>query len=491
MPIAQTKYINIKSTAGAVPAVSQRELIGRVFTSNYLVPANTVIEFDGGAEVALSDIAKYFGENSSEYSFANKYFSFESKKGLKAKKIGFGRYLSEDIPASVIGDKNISLSTLRAITLGELKLVVNGVEVLVGNINLSSAESLVGVASIVSDVVNESNDVVCEYDATNGRFVLETVATGDGQTLDVLASDLATALGFTVNKIVSDSATQKSALQSVSSLAEISNNFFSFTFLDSLGQEDVVELGQWTHNQNVRYMFSHVVNPTNAETIQEALKDFDGVALTLDIYNEYASFMPMAAIAAIDYTKRNSAIDMMYQQFVGVKPSVSENSTASQYDAIRVNYYGATQQAGNIVSFYQDGLLQGSIRSMGVYANEAWLKDAFFTRLLDLRLGLDTLPASTTGKSLVMNVMSEVIEQALLNGVILAGKTLDSVKKAYITQVTGDTDAWMAVQSAGYWMDVKIVEYIENEVSKYKISYTLVYSKGDSINFIDGSDILI
>ena len=489
MPIAQSKYINIISAVGGVPAVSQRELIGRVFTSNYLVPANTVVEFDGGATIALKGVGEYFGLTSPEYAFAEKYFGFESKKGLHPKKIGFARYLTEDVPATVIGKSGVSLSDLRSITDGDLELNINGSQEEITGINLSSADSLTGVASAISSAIT-SNSVVCEYDETNGRFVLETVATGDGQTLSVAVSDLALALGFE-SAIVSDGANQKTAVECVSGMEEISNNFFSFTFLDSLGTGDVVGLAQWVNSQNVRYMFSHTVNPTNAESIQALVKDLDGVALTLDIYNQNAGFMPMAAIAAIDYTRPNAGIDMMYQQFDGVEPSVDDMTTADKYDAIRVNYYGATQQAGRQVAFYQNGVLQGSISSMGVFANEAWLKDNLFTNLLNLRLGLDSLPASQTGKSLVMNVMADSIELAKYNGVIQIGKTLNSTQKATITEITGNTDAWMSVQSAGYWLSADVVEYQEDGVQKYKISYLLVYGKGDSINFIDGRDILI
>lgn len=489
MPIAQSKYINIISAVGGVPAVSQRELIGRVFTSNYLVPANTVVEFDGGATVALKSVGEYFGLTSTEYAFAEKYFGFESKKGLHPKKIGFARYLTEDVPATVIGKSGVSLSDLKSITNGDLELNINGAQEEITGINLSSADSLAGVASAISSAIT-SNSVVCEYDETNGRFVLKTVATGDGQTLSVAVSNLALALGFE-SAIVSDGANQKTAVECVSGVEEISNNFFSFTFLDSLGSDDVVALAQWANSQNVRYMFSYTVNPTNAESIQALVKDLDGVALTLDIYNQHAGFMPMAAIAAIDYTRPNAGIDMMYQQFDGVEPSVADNADADKYDGLKVNYYGATQQAGRQVAFYQNGVLQGSVSSMGVFANEAWLKDNFFTNLLNLRLGLDSLPASQTGKSLVMNVMADTIELAKYNGVIQIGKTLNSTQKATITEITGNTDAWMSVQSAGYWLSADIVEYQEDGVQKYKISYLLVYGKGDSINFIDGRDILI
>ena len=489
MPIAQTKYINIISTAGAVPTVSQRELIGRVFSSHYLIPTNTVIEFDGGASKGLSEIGNYVGVNSAEYGFASKYFAFESKKGLKPKKIGFARYLTEAVPAYVVGKSGVSLTDLKSITNGSLILNLNGENNEFSGINLSSANSLTNVASLISSAIT-NNLVVCEYDEDNGRFLLKTVATGDGQTLSVKVSDLALALGFE-SAIVSDGSEQKTAVECVSGMEEISNNFFTFTFLDSLGSGDVVALAQWVNSQNVRYMFSYTVNPTNAETIQALVKDYDGVALTLDIYNQHAGFMPMAAIAAIDYTRPNAGIDMMYQQFDGVEPSVADNADADKYDGLKVNYYGATQQAGRQVAFYQNGILQGSISSMGVFANEAWLKDNFFTNLLNLRLGLDSLPASQTGKSLVMNVMADTIELAKYNGVIQFGKTLSQLQKATITEITGNTDAWMSVQSAGYWLSADVVEYQEDGAQKYKITYLLVYGKGDSINFIDGRDILI
>jgi len=128
---------------------------------------------------------------------------------------------------------------------------------------------------------------------------------------------------------------------------------------------------------------------------------------------------------------------------------------------------------------------------MGVYANEAWLKDAFITKILNLRLGLDTLPANNVGVGLVLASMMDVINLSLYNGVTLPGKTLSSTQKAYITQLTGDSDAWMKVQGNGYYLSADLVKYTEDNVEKYKVSFLYVYSKGDSINYVDGRDIMI
>ena len=40
-------------------------------------------------------------------------------------------------------------------------------------------------------------------------------------------------------------------------------------------------------------------------------------------------------------------------------------------------------------------------------------------------------------------------------------------------------------------MTADLVQYTDNGVQKYKVSYLLVYSKGDSINYVDGRDIMI
>lgn len=485
MAISQNKYINIISAVGGSEIIRQRDLIARVFTTNYLVPAGQIIEFTGGLTNALESVGEYFGVTSDEYKFAAKYFQV-NKKGNAPQKISFAGYATEARAAMVIGDKAPALATLQAITTGTLTI---GESEYTG-INLSSATSYADVATLLTAEVTTDGFAVT-YDSDNGRFVLATVATGAEATIDAVSGTIATALGFDTG-IATDGVDAATALETVVASAGLSNNFFSFCFIGTtLSSSDIVALAEWVSGQNVKYLFSLAVDSTNAETIQGLVKSYDGVALTLDSYDDMAEFMPMSRIASIDYTKANAAISMFYQQFTGVEPSVNTTADAQTYDALRINYYGATSQAGQEVAFYQNGLLQGSITDMGVFANEAWLKDAFITAILNLRLGLDTLPANNTGVGLVLATMMDVVNQSIYNGVTLPGKTLSSTQKAYITQLTGDNDAWMKVQGNGYYISADLVKYTENDVEKYKVSFLYVYSKGDSINYVDGRDIMI
>lgn len=487
MAISQSKYINIVSSLGGGVSVSQRELIGRVFTSNPLVPTNKVLEFSGGATTALASIAEYFGSTSNEYAFAKHYFDFTTAANTQPKKLSFARYnAGTALSAQLFGSVLPSLTALQAITAGTFNITVGETDIALDNVNLSSALSLAEVATLLETALDGAVDSVA-FDSSSSRFVI-TSATD----LSYATGSIAVALGMVEGEgILSESEAAKTAMETVSASAELSNNFFSFCFLDTLTTADITAIAEWVDTQNVKYMFSVSVNDSNYSEIRTAVKDYDGVALTYDIQNDYAQFMPMSAFAAVDYTKPNSSMDVFYKRFDGVVPSVTTNAKRFVLDPLRINYYGATQQAGQIVSFYQDGVLQGSIPSMTVYANEAWLKDSFITNILNLRMGLDSLPANNTGKSLVLSSLMETVNLALTNGVVLAGKELDASQKGFITTITGDEDGWIAVQNSGYRLSAEIEKYEEYGLTKYKISFLFVYSKGDTINYVDGRDILI
>lgn len=496
MAIPQTKYVNIISAVGGTSQVSQRDLMGRVFTANPLVPAGAVVEFSGGSSAALTAVGNYFGMASDEYKFASKYFSYVSRKGTMAQKISFAPHNTANTSARLFGAvKSASLSDFTTLTNADVTFVADSTTFALTGLDFSSETSLNGVATVIQTALDTVSDdkVDFAYNATLGRFEASTVATGADHEISYATGSLAELLGMNegnTGAILSESAVATTGLQALKDSAELSNNFYSFTFLTSVSGEETA-IAEWVEAQNIRYMWSLGVTTANASTMSASLLEYDGVGLTLDVNNEKAEFLPMAVAAAINFDDANASVDFMYQQASGITPSVSSQTDADAYDAIRVNYYGSTQQAGNLISFYQNGVLTGDITSMGVYVNEAWLKDAITTNLLNLRLSLDSLPANETGLGYVKLSIQEIIEKALFNGVISVGKTLDSTQKAYVAQLTGDASAWQDIQSVGYWLTASIQKYTENNVEKYKVTYLLVYAKGDSINFVDGRDIMI
>lgn len=207
---------------------------------------------------------------------------------------------------------------------------------------------------------------------------------------------------------------------------------------------------------------------------------------------EFPEMLPMMIEVTTDYTAVNSVQNYEFQQVAGLTPSVLNDADADAYDALAINYYGQTQQAGNQISFYQQGFLQGAsvitnIVDMSPYVNEIWLKDALTVALMNALLALREIAANKRGIGIVLNTMQPVINLAVDNGTISVSKPLNNTQIQVITDITNDPLAWHQVQNSGYWVNVVLTV----AGSVFTATYVLIYSKNDVIRKIIGSDTLI
>jgi len=276
-----------------------------------------------------------------------------------------------------------------------------------------------------------------------------------------------------------------------------SNDFGSFLFIPAtaLTLTQVEEIATWNAAQNVMYMYCEFTTAANAATWGAALKGYAGLALTLQVTGEYQEMIPMIILGATNYDAINGTQNYMFQQFPTLTASVKDTPTSNTYDALRVNYIGQTQTAGQTLAFYQRGDLMGGATSpiaMNIYANEMWLKDAMSSSILGLLLALSKVSANTQGKAQLLSIIQSNINTAVKNGTISVGKTLTTTQQLYITNLTANDKAWHQVQSIGYYVMCDIQSYVASSGStEYKAVYTLVYAKDDTVRAVDGTHILV
>lgn len=336
------------------------------------------------------------------------------------------------------------------------------------------------------------------FDAVRSSFNFVGGDVGDSEiavTAGTGGTDIASQLGWlAASAIFSDGKDAQSVTDLLTDSASASNNFGSFGFVPTLTEDDIVEAAEWNNAQNIMFLYSVPCTADNAASLAAALEDIGGVSLTLSpLAAEYPEQVPMMILAATDYASINSTQNYMYQIF-DLTSSVTSDADADIYDALNVNYYGQTQTAGQIIEFYQRGVMQGlpvDPADQNTYANEIWLKDAAGAAIMTLLLALPKIPANNKGRGQILSILQGIINQALFNGSISVGKALTATQKLYITEQTGDAKAWYQVQNLGYWVAVEIVAYVESSVTKYKAVYTLIYSKDDVIRKVEGRDILI
>lgn len=498
MAINQKKYIDIVSGVGGAASAARRLLIARCMTTNVLAPTNQILE------LSLSQTLALFGSSSNEYKFAAKYFGFISKSITQAEKLSFARWpMTDDIAPNLISTITLpAYSVFAALTdTGKVKVDLGG-ETHDVSPDFTGDATLADVAASMQIAIRAITAggtmwTSATFAYAAGSFTLTGGVAGAADIGYFLApasgTDLKAMFGMDVGSspILSVGVDAETPVEAMARVDALSDNFGSFMFLDTLTNEEIVDVADWNKTKNYKYLYSVSTTVANASTLAGLLEGSTGTILTLDNATPaLVEFMPMSLFAATNYGRPNSVKNFMYQKFDSEVATVTTDTDSDAYDALKVNYLGATQQAGQSIAFYQDGVMQDA-GDVSPYCNEIWLKDAISTEFLNLLLALEMIPANETGAAIATNTIQTIIEEALRNGTIQAGKTLTNVQKAYITQVSGSEDAWRDVQSIGYWLYVVITTEVVNEVTKYIANYLLIYSKGDSIRKVEGSDILI
>lgn len=497
MTISIRRYVDIVSGVGAGAAVAQRDLIGRFFSDNPRTPSDAVVEFDSAA-----DVAAYYGGASEEYKRAAFYFGFISKSIGSPRKLSFARWAKVANEARIYGAPvGTTLDEFQDIVAGDITLTVGGQIATVVNLDLSAVGTLAAVAAAVQAAIRAEAGTqfaaaLVAYDAVSGTFNF-TSSLEEAAGISIVPDDALTqALGWAPpGAVLSPGVDVWTIPDALTLSAAGSNNFGSFAFVETLTNNETEEAAAWNAARNVEFMFLGRVTAANAAAISAAVLAMAGCGLVLaPLANEYPEALPMAILAATNYERRGSVQNYMFQ-VAQLTASVASDADADTYDALRVNYYGVTQTAGQNIAFFQRGLLTGPSTApvdMNTYANEIWFKDAAQAALMTLLLALPEVPANGEGRGMVLTALQDPIDRALRNGTISVARVLTAAQKLFVGNVTGDPNAWHQIEAIGYWVDVVMVPYVgPGGTTEYKAVYTLVYAKDDTVRKVEGTHNLV
>lgn len=519
MALSQDRYISIKSTNVGDSAVQQRELGGLAFTIGKGWK-KTDEPWDDGMKVIIygaTQARNYFVDGSAEIKEAERYFSYISPSGttpssltyvkMSVKALADGR--TDPYYAVVCTPIKVSSSSITGVTV--------------------NAETFLG-------KMGKKNAVYSfEYQNTSwtygGKAISETdygiSVTGTPASGDVIKAVVSDQLVWKKTDSaegwykLDDQTTAvsnpliESPNAALHRVNEDSNNFGSYNFIDldqfTCGQFKEVAISNCGFNYKYHFCVACVDGQTTvagdgvkmdkvstasfkaylkakAGEVDEEFVSDDGIKGTAVINgcDVFSATMPMAIFASTDYNGVNTSTNFMFKQFSGETPTVTSDDVADQFDKANINYYGLVQVNGQRKSFFQTGVNSDG-ESMAVYCNEIWLKSVISTDIMNLFLTVEQIPASADGESMIYGVLMSAAERGVKNGMITKRKPLTDAQKAAIYRLTGNADAWFTVYNSGYIGTVEI----RQKDKKYIAYYKLIYSKGDSICKVEGSDILI
>ena len=502
MPIKSTLYVNITSGVVGADSVAVQELTGRRFSTSPLIPSDTIVRaLQGGAQ-------SYFGASSPEAVFASQYFSYVSPAPVsRPNNLQFAAYApSGRAPALFGAPEHATLAEFQAVTSGALDIYLGDDELQISALDLSAATSFADVSTAIQSAIRTTGaanpqyaTAIVSYNAATGVFsitggVIETARAGYTATT---GTDLGSMMGLGgVGAIDSDGLDAQSPLQAFLKAEQVSDSFGSATFSDlGVTLDQAKELALYVKGENVKYQIYFSVSRANYQAWYDELSAIGSTGLILNATaGEYKESLPMAIMAATDYERRNATVNYMFRQSA-LSFDVNATDEAVLLNARRINYYGNTAVAGQQIRFFQRGFLMGGATDpldMNVHANEQWLKAYAAAQLLSLQIGTNKIGADLDGRGKLLAVLAGVVERAKFNGTISVGKELTTNNKLAITDLTGDPDAWHAVQTNGYWYGVTIVPEVQaGGETEYVAKYTLAYSKNDVVRTIEGSHNLV
>ncbi len=491
MAINSNKYVQITSGVGGAATVSARELLCRVFTDNELVPTGSVLKFSDA-----DSVGDYFGFASEEYKRASFYFSFISKAITSPRNINFARWAEADTSAQIFGAQADTLANLQAISAGALTVTLAGVDAAV-TVDFSSATSYADVATELQTKIQAAgggfSSATVTYNALKTQFNFDTNGTADGA-ISVDTSSTATAVGWGSNATFSDGASAQTLTEVLAASTELTNDFGSIVFnygLDLLVDEKL-EIATWNATRNNEFQYHLTCVASDAQDHFDSLGGISGAGVTLrDVaLDEYPEMLPCALLASQDFNSNSAAANYMYTQSGLLTPTVTTTTLSDALDAIRINYYGQTQEAGTEINFYQRGTLMDGVK-MGVYANEQWLKSELKSDFLNMFLAQPIVGADDTGRAIALSYLSAAAQKAVNNGSFAQGKVLTNTQIQFINQVSGNQTAYREIASKGYWFDATIEQEVNEGVTEYYIAYTMIYAKRDAVDSVRGRHILI
>lgn len=506
MAISQRRYVDITSAVIGATAVGTQSLDCRVFTNSAKISTGAILEFENA-----DNVLDFFGQGM-EYDFASKYFALTTPApASRPKKIQFTTHLLSDRQYKIYGTKPADVDSFKEYIAVQIRILKDDEEIAIHPLDFNNVSSYNDIASMInSNPIATSNGLIITFE--NGYFISTSTTK-----IKFLDGEIENMLGLDNPERVSEAGTKQTMLQAYATALYKNNSFGSAFFLNRGDLQECIDVATYNASQNVRYMLllqvrAERIQSKNSlgatiedivgdelESFSEALIETTSTGLILEIIGEesqYLAHLPAGLLSATDYTRTNGTMNYMFRQSgVTLKEQVTNDLTANKLDPLRINYYGLTAEAGSDIRFFQRAYLCGNASApldMSVHANEQWLKARFTQLWFNLMLSTRGVPANLDGKMRGISIITQVIDEAINNGVILKNKEFTVIQKLSISDVTGDYNGWITVMNNGCWFDVQIKERMgESGVAEYYLDYILVYAKGDWVRKVVGSHNLV
>lgn len=437
--------IPAKDIVNVVPGVVSAggtglDMTGLILTESMRAPFGQVLSFPNARAVS-----EYFGPTSAEAAAATVYFNgYIGATSIPAFLLFAAHVLTARAGWIRGGTLGLTLDELKALT-GTLTINFGGTGITSSTIVLTSATSFSNAATIIQAAFT-SPDFAVTYDAIAGAFLFTSTATGDTATIVYSTGTLAAGLRLTeaTGATLSQGADPQTATETMQTVADQTQNFVSFTHLDELTDDEIVDFATWNDAQDDRFLFVAWTDAaaaiTNSDTTSPAVRiaalELSGTASIYAPTPDKAVFV-LGYAGSIDFNRDNGRTVAAFRRGPGLRADVTNQTVANNLLANGYSFYGAYATANDDFVWLYNGTVSGPFAYIDSYLNQIWMNNAFQLSLMTLLGAVGQIPYNDDGYELIAAGITTDINNAVDFGAIRSGVVLSEQQRIIITGLAG------------------------------------------------------
>lgn len=446
--------VDVSVTPGVLAAAgSAVDLNGVLLTASQYAPLGTLLTFTSD-----DDVSDYFGSSSTEYAFAEIYFSGYDNCSVTPGTLYIWGYNTAPV-AALLRSASLSSMTVASLKLlsGSLTLTVDNTEIS-GTVNLSAATSFAGAAELIQDALGDS--VAVSYDTNTKAFIFTSATTGADSQISYASGDIATSLLLTsaTGAVLSQGADAANPTDSLKSLKNKTQDWATFTTAWEASVAQHVEFANWANGQNDRFVYvgwsedGTETTSGSTETFYYQVNDEYSYSGTTAVYGDQthaASVMGYAASLNFDLT--NGRRSLKYRALSGLSAMADDEAEHTALTANGYNFYGQYAENNVAEKYWAQGTISGDWKWLDAFLGQIWLNANLQSSILALFMSETYLPYGTAGRAAIEAACADPISQFKAWGGITAGTTLTSAQKLSINNTVG-TDVSATIYKEGCYL---------------------------------------
>lgn len=394
----------------------------------------------------LDGVAADWPADSEVVAAATAYFSQQPKPTSLRVSTRYPTAQAAQLRGGSVVDDATNLGIFNAITDGEFDITMDGIQADISPMDFSAATDMSDVAAIIetalqTEVGGSFATSTCTYDGS--RFFINSGSTGVTSTISFLTA-VDPAVGTDISSLLQmlqgegtkvDGIDAETITASLNAIQNVSTDWYGLMFTKEVrdlvqinGEDAVVAAAAWCEARVKVFGNTSndldVLDSVTTTDIASVLK-LAAYRRTMTSFSSYPDQYPSASILGraftVNFNQANSTLTLKFKQMPGI---TVEDLTVSQKSVLDSKLANALIDVGGSFMFAE------SFMGNGVFFDEVhgidWLTNAIETNVFGYLLTRTTkVPYTNKGTAAIEQQVIKALDEAVRNGLIAPGETID------------------------------------------------------------------